>query len=285
VKCFIVTKAVPDRFKVLPVIENYGWEPTFVCDTLKQKGQLQKLGVDHLNISVSGITGAGITGVSQARDYVAEFLMPLNEWCLWIDDNVERITGIPFGLSEDRLDFDNTKYDWRSLFDQTLSRNCLQAYIDETIEEAERRGTICAGFATEYNYFFRSKKWRYFGYCRTQFSLYKNDGSTWFPFETMMLEDMYKSLDVVARYGQVVINRHLKPVKQQFEAGGIGSLAERLPHQQENCSRLYEMFPGLVKYPKTKEVEGVDADRNHLTFAKISHKTVNKWRKENGYLG
>ena len=121
-----------------------------------------------------------------------------------------------------------------------------------------------------------------FAYCRTQFALYKNDGSTWRPWKKLMLEDFYKSVDVVARYGQIVLNNHVKPEKQAFEPGGIGSFMRRLPHLQYDCKKIATMYPGLVQV--SGENKEHDVKDFYLTFTRRSINTVNKWRKEHGYL-
>lgn len=283
-QCFTVTEGRPNRFRVLKLIEHYGWEPTFVCDTPLQKKRLALLGVPKNRIVVSDVPkDAGITGVSRARDFVVRELMPHDEWCIWIDDNLQAVTGIPYSISLDRLDFNDGR-DWRKLFKLPVRPRTLERQIEETIDRAEELGTIFAAFANEDNFFFRSNKWQLFGYCRTQFALYKNDGSTWYPFDGMMFEDGYKSVDVVARYGCVLINRHVKADKPMFERGGIGSFDKRLPHLQHNCRKIAEQFPGLVKLAGNSNQYGSEARDFHIKFAKRSLNTVAEWRKANGYL-
>jgi hypothetical protein len=282
-KCFIVTKAHHERFRVLPVIKKYGWQPSFACDTDVQAGELMKMGVPSRHIYVTSIENAGIQGVSLARDYVVNNVMPKGEWCVWIDDNVGSITGLqPGHCNTDHIDF-NDGVLWRQAYQHELTPAELRWHFDQTIARAESVGTIFAAFANETNYYFRGRHWQDFGYCRTQLALYKNDGSTWMPFPTMMLEDMYKSIDVVTRYGQVVINRYVKPIKPMFENGGIGSFERRLPWLQDNCEKLMALYPGLLKYDGDGKQYGLAANNFHVTFAKRSKNTVNQWRKEYGY--
>ena len=283
-KAFIVTKG-NKRFRVLDVVEKYGWDATFVCDNKQQASRLQRMGVSHVNIKVTGFSDSGIQGVSMARDYVAKYLMPRDEWCIWIDDNVYEITCLPLKLSKDRIKFGSHSERYRTAFNHVASCAELRWHIKQTIAKADDAGTIFCGFATETNYFFRRLKWQRFGQCRTQFALYKNDGSSWFPFDTMMIEDTYKTVDVVARYGSIVINRHVKPMKKMFEAGGIGSFEERLPWLIDNCQRVIDLYPGLVKHRSRGTDYGTPGAKNfHLVFAKRSQTTVNRWRKEHGYL-
>lgn len=284
-RCFTVTKADPYRFRVLWLIERYGWDPTFICDSKEQKSSLISMGVPKGCIKVSGIPkDAGIQGVSLAREFCCQQVMPKNRWSLWIDDNVSSITGLRPPLSTDNLDLSKKKIDWRKEFSMEVTPEHMDWHLGETMDLANSVGTIFCGFSVENNFFFRSRKWQNYGYCRTQFALYKNDGSTWMPFETMMLEDLYKSIDVVCRYGQVLVNRHLKPTKPLFEQGGIGSFERRLPWWQDNCKRLLAMYPGLLKYGSSGAQYGSSATDFHLVFAKRSHNTIDRWRRSHGYL-
>jgi len=284
-RSFTITKGSQNRFRCLPLIEEFGLDPTFICDTDEQRSNLVALGVQPSCIKVTGITGAGITGVSLAREWTVTHAMPVNEWSLWLDDNVQELTGIPYKFSSrEKIDLKDGN-DWRSLFDLRINKQEFFQYVFETIGHADKHRTIFAAFANENNFYFRQRKWQYYGYCRTQCGLYKNDGSTWFPFKTMMLEDGYKSIDVVARYGRVVINRYMKAVKPQFERGGIGSFLERLPHLMDNCSRLAGMYPGLVETTGDGSQYGdPKASGFNIKFTLRSPKTVDEWRRKNGYM-
>jgi hypothetical protein len=267
------------------VIDEFGLDPTFVCDTDEQRSNLVSLGVQPSAIKVTGNAVGNITGVSLAREWVITNVMPVNQWSLWLDDNVQEITGIPYQMAgSETIDLKDGN-DWRTLFDLHVGKDDFFQYVGETIEHADKHGTIFAAFANENNFFFRIRKWLYYGYCRTQCGLYKNDGSTWFPFKTMMLEDGFKSIDVVARYGKIVINRYIKAIKPQFETGGIGSFMERLPHLQDNCLRLAGMYPGLVETCGDGTQYGAaDATDFNIKFKLRSTNTVNNWRRKNGYL-
>jgi hypothetical protein len=288
-RSFTVTKGDPTRFKVLPLIERYDWDPTFICDTAEQRASLISLGVARSAIAVTGNPQTDITGVSRARDYAARLVIPRGEWAVWIDDNVYSITGLPVKYSTDTVDPQSPPpiwhATWRAAFDAQLNPVALADHVQDTIARAEAEGTIYAAFANENNYYFRLNKWQLYGYCRTQLALYKNDGSTWFPFNTMMFEDAYKSLDVIARYGCVVINRHVKAVKAQFQPGGIGSFNGRLPHLQENCRRLVKMYPGLVQLTGDGSQYGMQGARDfHIKLVKRARSTVNRWRLSHGYV-
>jgi hypothetical protein len=271
---------------VLRLVGQYGWDPTFVCcDEAARNRLVRECGVAPSAVAVSGLPAdAGPQGAAQARDWAAKNVMPLGEWCLWADDNLTSVTGLSAPLSTDRLDFGNRSVDWRAEFGRELSRPGLAWHVRKTVERAEGVGTIFAGFANENNYYFRSRKWQDYGYCCTRLALYKNDGSGWMPWPSCMLEDGCKTIDVVARYGQVVVNRHVKALKPPFEAGGIGSFESRLPWLQDNCRRLAEEYPGLVRPCGDGRQYGMPGAKGfHFEFCRRTPATVRRWREEHGY--
>lgn len=287
-QCYIVTKANPQRFRIPALIHKYHWTPTYLCDTQEQRKSLIDLGIPPSSIHVLGQSPSNpVTGAALARDYLCRHLMPKDQWSIWIDDNVERITGLKPEQSNGNLPMfsESVPTNWRKAFQHELTPSELNHYLVETITRAEQTGTIFCGFATETNHFFRRVKWRDLGYCRTQFALYKNDGSSWYPFRDCMIEDLYKSIDVVTRYGQIVINRHLKPVKPMFEEGGIGSFQTRLPWLKHNCRTLADLYPGLLRLAGEGKQYGDDQAYDfHVQFMYRSLNKVKAWRQQHGYL-
>lgn len=238
-----------------------------------------------LNTPVEELTK--MSAIAWIRDKIAKEIMPQGQWSIWIDDNVSDFTCLPnplmFGNKidyfNDQLTVSGEPVSWREAFKHVATKDEFARVLENTITEAEDHGTIFAGFAIETNPMFRCNKWQRFGYARTQFALYKNDGSSWYPKEfrdgTCVFEDMYKSIDVVCRYGSIVINRYAKPLKIPFEAGGIGTFKEREPFLIKNCQTLMKMYPGLLSFVRDTDYQ--------VTFAKRSINTVNIWRRENGF--
>lgn len=280
---YIPTRATP-RLRAHHLARELGLQAVMVCDNRAQADALLKtFGVPHRDIVIDEEAPGPPCGAPHKRDFVCRKVAARGEWLVWLDDNVSHLEGLAPCLSSERIDFGVAppppRKSWREAFARRLTRDEVWHYIHQTLERAAREGTINCGFATEHNYFFRRLKWQLFGYCRSQFTLYKNDGSTWLPpgCPDTCLEDMVKTVDVVARYGCVVVNRHMKPVKPFFEAGGVGTLEERLPYLRNTCKWLIGQYPGLVRYSKRRDY--------HVTFAKTNRRTVDGWRRAHGYLG
>ena len=55
-RSFTITKGSQNRFRCLPLIEEFGLDPTFIWETHEQGSNLVSLGVQPSAIKVTGIT-------------------------------------------------------------------------------------------------------------------------------------------------------------------------------------------------------------------------------------
>jgi len=275
-KVICLTRGTP-RFRAYKWIEDLGYPVHYIVDDETQAMRVRSMA--HLgHVHVTRLKRKGQDIVAQTRDWAMRNVVDVNEWCIWVDDNVARLTALPEQFRADRIDFDlddEPLIGWREGFEERARDP--KALVDGLMRRCELEGTIFGGFAIETNYFFRRLRYQWWGYVRTQLAVYRNDGSSWLTWPGMMLEDFVKSVDVVCRYGKVVIDRMAKPIKPSFEEGGIGSFQERLPHLRHDCAKLMEAYPGLLRPVK----EGVDFQ---LTFAKRSQATIDDWRRQAGYF-
>jgi len=269
-----------DRLRAHRWAMDLGYPVHFVCDDERQRGRvMRKTGCQRNRCHVAQTPdGLGQSGIAYVRDWVCQQLVPVGDWIIWIDDNVKRLTSLPHPFcNTDRIDFDfddEPDIGWRDAFEQTAENP--RYVLDQLIEKCIDNGTIFGGFAIETNFFFRRLRYQWWGYARTQCAVYRNDGRSWLAWDGMMLEDFVKSVDVVCRYGKVVIDRFSKPDKPAFEEGGIGSFEDRLPNLRHDCKMLMERYPGLLKPVKP------DVDYQ-LTFAKRSQRTIDAWRRDHGF--
>jgi hypothetical protein len=265
----------------------------YIFNTDEQRARAVK----ELNLKRSGTHVADIdsnevgqAGVAIAREWGERNLTDLNEWYIWLDDNVSHLTRLPLPwYNYEKIDFDwdwcdpegetimkACGYDWHKVYVMKCSIDEMLKIWEELIEKCEQENTVFGGMSIEDNYFFRKKKWQYYTYVRTQNAVCKNTNLPFDYWSGGMIEDMARSVDVVARYGKVIVNKFAKPYKQFWEAGGIGSLEERMPNLISGCKILMKMFPGLLCFTRNKNYQ--------LSFKHKTQKTVDRWRKENGYL-
>lgn len=216
-------------------------------------------------------------GIAWTRQWIEENLVKPDSWYVSLDDNIRGWTHLPEPYHS--LDSINLEYpydgrilssnEWRSLYDTTCPFPQVVQYWREMIAECELRRTWAGGFAIETNHFYRTRKYQTLGYVRAQNAVWKNTGLPFYYWKGNMFEDFTRSVDVVARTGSVLINRYIKPIKTFFEAGGIGTLQERIPNLTSVCQELLRRYPGLVKPNKGQQ--------HSLSF--VSRKQVDQWRK------
>lgn len=221
-------------------------------------------------------------GIAWTRQFIEHGLVKTGDWYVSLDDNVYGWTWLPdpwywmtsvnHEIAPEGLDISA----WRRLYETMCPFDQVVAIWREMIMECELLGTWAGGFSVENNHFFRSKKWQHHGYVRAQNAVWKNMGQPFYYWEGNMFEDFTRSVDVVVRTGRVLINRFLKPIKMAFEEGGIGPFDQRRPALTAVCDRLMQIYPGLLRRVKDREYS--------LMFALHTQKSVDEWRRKNGWL-
>ena len=170
---------------------------------------------------------------------------------------------------------------WRQLYAAICPFEQVIKIWKDMIQRCEKIGTVAGGFSVENNFFFRGNKWQQLGCVKAQNAVWKNVGLPFYKWDTdhgpmygAVNEDLVRSIDVVARYNQVLINRYLKLQKTPFEEGGIGSFVERLPRYKELTKQIMAHWPGLIRLNKDRDYE--------VTFALRSPTSVERWRQQMG---
>ena len=289
-KIYIASKAHLPRVRAHKFAIATGLPWCFVCDNDEQAIALRDFCRPYVpTVFATGKPdGLGQDSIAWTREWIEKNLVPENEWYVTLDDNVSHFTWLPDPwYSLDRIDFDldmdhnMERFEelgdhWRKIYDTPCPPKIVVSIWQETVDKCKQHETIAGGFAIETNFFFRGGKWQHFGYVRTQNAVLKNVGLPFYYWKGNMLEDFTRSVDAVARYGCVVINRFLKPIKPSFEAGGIGTFEERRSNLVAVSDELMRRYPGLLRRNKGQDYQ--------LTFTKRSFKSANEWRREHGYL-
>lgn len=251
---------------------------TFVVNDDEAMARIHTL-LPRANVIVSGISREvyGPGTISHVREFISQQVLDQHEWAILLDDNVERVTSVaPEFYHLDRIRFNNygkTSKEWREIYSWPCSQDEIYGMLDELKAQCETMGTIYGGFAAEENYYFRANKWSYASYVKAKLAVFRNDRSLhWTAFEGGAFEDFVMSAQVIQKYGCVVVNRFGRMHNEYYEAGGIGSEAERRELLKANCQWLVDHFPGLVKFRP-----GYDWQ---VQFAIRTLKSLERWREE-----
>src|SRR3990167_8390520 len=164
-----------------------------------------------------------------------------------MDDNICMINGVQGELYDsDELDVKNDKKLKRE-FDRDIPILHFLEVCQEMIQKADAENIYHIGFATTPNFFFRPKKYRTVGYVIGKMTLTKESDLNWDP-NLLAMDDYGYTAQNLLRYGKVLINNFINPVKRHYAEGGIGNYAQRLESKIKDCEYLMTTYPGLFRY-------------------------------------
>jgi hypothetical protein len=208
-------------------------------------------------------------------------MVDVGGWYTIVDDNCSMQKLESPAYEQESVNFDEDEipgahYKWRAAYAEPMPPKDVRPVIEEAIAKCESEKTILAGVAAEGNFFYRPKKWSHTCYVRGKFLIKKRDGVPWrFDPRIVLLTDMAKTADVLARYGKVCVNRFCYADYKAWEPGGLGDETTRMPGLLSTINFLLETYPGLVC-----------RWRDHPWFIHIGikrMKQLQEWRKEHGY--
>lgn len=218
--------------------------------------------VHHIPVSIDALT--------DVRDYM-ESMLERDEWYIGMDDNVQYIHRARDGMYE-KDSGSGLRCDYRVPVDGTF----FNKIIEELIDRCDLQRTIYGGLGWHENPFFRKRKWQPLGYCKAKTYVKKNGHCRWrWNDKIKLMNDHAHTFKVIAEFGSVAINQFVYVHHERWQDGGLGTHEYRLPARMITCEYLYEVFDGLVSHR---------GEYDNPCVRKHSFNSVNKWRRENGYL-
>lgn len=253
-------------------------EMKYVVENVEQHTEYLIAGVPKKNLVISRIDRSkGVNGKTLQCEWICENLVPKGAWFVLLDDNVKGLTGVdPWHYGERILDVQNPRDDgepWRNIFGHNYTgKEFLEEIAPEDVVVAERIGARMVGYALVDNPFFRAKKYREVGFVIGKLTLMKNEGLTW--DHSITMDDFRNTADHLFRFGCVLINNYIYPVRKHYMAGGHGTREERKPFRRADCIKLMAQYPGL--FTKKKPTPDIPDD---LSVRFTSRSQVQEWRK------
>lgn len=215
-----------------------------VCHTRDQMERI-RAEIPGIRVEVHGLP-EGPTAIGPIRDWVERNLIPYGTWYAGIDDNVQTIWRVAFPY----YDLDKTPEDCRTreiYRGESLHGDGIQRILAELVEKCEEQVTIYGGFGWMENPMFRGTKWQTLGYAKAKLYVKKNISFPWcWDPRIQVMYDHAHTFRAIALHGSVAINRFVYVQHPQYEGGGLGSHAERMPFRKPTLDFLYEHFEGLV---------------------------------------
>ena len=279
VKVFVPTKGVIERIRTTRWLLDSGADYYFVCHTDEDRKRLyEKFGIPLNRIIPCNPPFVDIRTIGWIRDWIVDNLTNKSDWYCMIDDNTTILKPPDPWYQLDRIDFrDYPTADFRELYRVEIWPSEVIALIESIIQKCIDQGTVFGGMAIEENYYFRSTKWTKLGFIRGKFCVSQNNGIPWqINPEVVIQTDIARSVDCVARYGSVVINRFCHPESVEFSTGGVGTLEYRQPFMVQSLLWLRQNYRGLI-------VKAPDKDWQ-VKFLIRGKKDIQEWREENGWI-
>lgn len=249
-----------------------GHEVTVLVHNEKESKEYQRLN-PGLDVVVTD-TKPDVYGLTRQREWACGNLVDEDEWFVFCDDNVHEITCVqPPSYALQELDTHGPG-NWRSVFGyRAQSGQHFADLMRDTQEAAEKVGAHVAGFATNSNPYFRGKKFRAIGYVVGKMMLWRNSHFNW--DHSVSMEDFRNTAEQTLRHGAVCINNFVFPVAGHYEAGGMGTYAERIPVRKRDVQLLLEKYPGFFRVRNRKDFVP-DTD---LAVRFTSPSQVRTWRE------
>lgn len=272
-KIVMQTRGVVARIRTPKLFFNQN-DLITVCHDEVQRQRLVGLGLRDIRVHK---LPEGVTSIGRIRDYVETFVIPRGEWYCGIDDNIEHVWRVDDkfygGLEQISVPEEYRNRDIYKSHD--LHDESLMKVVKELVEKCEEQKTIYGGFAWMENPGFRPSKWQRHGYAKAKIYVKKNEGLSWqWSPKLQVMFDHAQSFKVIEKYGSVAINRFVYVQHPQYEAGGIGSHAERMPFREPTTKFLYEHFEGLVGPTR--------GDEDKPAIRLRGQESIDRWRAECG---
>lgn len=216
----------------------------------------------------------------EKRNWILDNLVDENEWFVGMDDNISRFTMVrkPWRLSQKNevtgkppKGFDT----WRRVYNMKVSVRTWLKEFKKDIEIADNESINFVGVSPRENPFFRPSRFSNYKIINSKVFALKNKKGL--RFKNRYSHDAWISILCVAKYGKILFDAYLSRVAKTYEIGGLGSRKKREKNGLLTCMQdAVEKFPGFVRIGK--------GENSSLNFRFHNKKSVDRWRKEHGYL-
>lgn len=212
-----------------------------------------------------------------SRNVALQMVQPY-EWFVGLDDNIQRVTTVhPSIGGTGKLPVAGPPpagfANWREAYRTETSPLRICRRWLALIDEAKRRDTFYAGFASVENPMFRPKRWSLRRFVKSKmFVMQRVPGVSWGGGD--LAHDTWMSAYAVASRGCVVVDNYMHPHHRMYEAGGLGR-DRRERGLDELLEQIMAEFPGLVV-----KARGANSA---LRFAIVTDTGIARWRAANGY--
>lgn len=237
------------------------------------KEHAEKTGLNMDRVIITD-TKADQFGLTRQREWACNNILGKNEWFLFADDNIQDILAV----DEQHYSSPELPVDKEPAYRAVYNTHCeplrfLTEIFDNCVATADAYGVHHLGFATVDNFFFRGKKWKEYAYIIGKMMVWRNSGELKFD-HSITMEDFELTAQSILKFGYALVNNYVYPVAKHYQAGGMGTMEQRLPDRSRDVEILMKKYPGLLRN-KNK------ADNNpDLAIRYHEKKHIEEWRRQ-----
>lgn len=227
------------------------------------------------------ITSSNTEKLVDKRNWILKRLLKKNEWFVGMDDNIRGFTMVRKPYRDMPTNSTNeppprgTYKTWREIYNHEVGYDIWREEFGRDIEMAASQGANLVGVATMENPWMRAKRYSNYRFVKTKIYAMRNTGKFW--FENDISHDSWLTAMCIAVHGKVLVDSYLHHKVKMYEVGGLGTREEReAKGLLKFMDHTIKSFPGLVTV-------GHGAN-TALRMCKTTENSVEKWRKENGYI-
>lgn len=263
---YILSRANDERFHTPRLLLKAKVPFKLVVDTQEESNRARGWGCSDIIVSKC-------KNIVDVRNFISE--LNGTNWYIGLDDNIQDFSILSKTyFNEDSIDPTDKSVNWRKEFRTTCSPQEFIHQLSDISILCEKQKTVLGGVSTTENPYFRANKYAHRRFVKTKAFVMK--AGSGLVFKHTMCHDSYITAQAVAMYGRVVVNNFLFYTANWYESGGLGSRQKR--EEKGLLTQMNEIikeFPGLVAVGK--------GENTALRILLTSDKSVNAWRKVNGY--
>lgn len=214
------------------------------------------------------------------RNWILKRMLSKNEWFIGMDDNIRGFTMVqkPFrrnSINDTAGTVPKGYKSWREIYNKEVSYKDWHREFCIDLDIAASEGANLVGVATMENPWMRARHYSNYRFVKTKIYAMRNTGKFW--FENDISHDSWLTAMCIAVHGKVLVDSYLHHKVKMYEIGGLGTREEReAKGLLKFMDHTIKSFPGLVTVGHGKNTA--------LRMCKTNENSVEKWRKENGYI-
>lgn len=272
-KIFVITRG--ERVSTIENLEAARLPYTVITDSKKCLDRLEML----LDKKMKSAMITGKRGCLSARNALLG-LVDADEWYCSMDDDLGDATQVHPSFINNRSNPVTNKppkpfNSWRQIYKMPISYRIVFDHLVKLADSCDTYGATLGGLATLENPWFRANKYSFYKNVTTVLHIAKRGNLNKLKGGEFA-HDQWQTAYKMATNGKVLVNKYVHVHQRPFAnpESGLGTAEHRRSKLEPALKAILKEFPGLL----------ADSGYPNLRYVYRSQRTLDLWRKENGYI-